>query len=509
MPGHREPTHSDLDDDLELQELRRPSSGVAQATTDNGHAVKGTDLADDLYSSGSNSDLDAAPKKADKDEKTSKAEDTTRSPPAGSEDKDYPSQRQRNIFVRVVQTIIPNGGLLSGVFNLASVTLGAGIMSIPSSLNTSGLIMGIVYLVIITALTVFSITLLTQAMLKTGIYSFEHLARAMFGRGGDIIVAVLMWLLCFGGAVGYLIAVGDIFTQIFGHPGVPHFLQTDQGRRCIVSAVWLCFMLPLVLPKKINSLRYASAAGVCFIVLFVICIIWHSAKYGLANGIRDDLVMVSHGNDGVSGLSIFMFSYLCQVNVGRILAEATTKTTWSLTMQAILSCAMCGTLYFLAGFFGYVEFGPGLSGNIIKEYNPYTSPIFFVVFIGLIVKLCAAFSLNMLACRTALFSVVHWDVETMPYWKHTIVSVTFAVGALILGLFVPDINIVFGLVGSFCGGFIAFIFPALFVMYAGNWSFTTVGVWYYLATYFLLICGVIAVVFGTGSSIYSAVMKYS
>lgn len=493
MSDQRRPTHASL-----AEELRRVD-------------MRPTDLDDDLSVSGSNSGVNTAPKKLEKDVEAVAESTEMRSPRSGSDDKDFVAAepKKHNAFVRILNKIIPNGGLLSGVFNLASVTLGAGIMSIPSSFNTSGLIMGVIYLVIITALTVFSITLLSKAVEKTQIYSFEGLATTLFGRGGDITVAILMWLLCFGGAVGYVIAVGDIFTPIFNHDSVPKYLQESGGRRCIISAVWLLFMLPLVLPKKINSLRYASAAGVCFIVFFVITIIWHSAKYGLKNGIRNDLVMVRKGNDGVSGLSIFMFSYLCQVNAARIQFENTNKSTWMMTLQATLSCAMCGTLYFLAGFFGYAEFGPALTSNIIGEYNPYVSPVFFVVFIGLIVKLCAAFSLNMLACRTALFNIVHWDVETMPYWKHTIVSVSFAVGALVLGLFVPDINVVFGLVGSFCGGFIGFVFPALFIMYAGNWSLQTVGIWYYLATYFLLICGVIAIVFGTGSSIYGAVIRYS
>ncbi|KPI90304.1 putative amino acid transporter aATP11 [Leptomonas seymouri] len=500
MSGNREPMLSDLDDGLELRELSQPNNGSAHVITAN---------ADELSISGSNSGADAVPAKVGRATVGMVEGDAVCSSPTGSDARDYGDRKKHNIFVRFMSALIPHGGLLSGVFNLASVTLGAGIMSIPSSFNTSGLIMGITYLVIITALTVFSITLLTKAMLKTGIYSFEGLALALFGRGGDIMVAVLMWLLCFGGAVGYVIAVGNIFTAIFRHPDVPQYLQKDAGRRCIVSVVWLLFMLPLALPKRINSLRYASAVGVIFIVLFVICIIWHSAAYGLKDGIRQDLVMVSTGNAGVSGLSIFMFSYLCQVNVGRILEEAVNKSTWSITLQAILSCSVCGTLYFLAGFFGYAEFGPGLTGNIINEYDPYAHPIFFVVFIGLVIKLCAAFSLNMLACRTAFFNVVHWDLETMPYWKHTLVSLPLATGALILGLFVPDINVVFGLAGSFCGGFIAFVFPALFVMYAGNWSFTTVGIWHYFATYFLLICGVIAIVFGSGSSIYGAVIKYS
>lgn len=498
MPGHREPTHSDVEVDGELQELHQDPAHGHDAPVSEGDG------------SSSSSGAYTAPAKGRKG--VAAVADGAAEPlsPLSDEAVDAAGpKRPRNVFARAFGTIIPNGGLLSGVFNLASVTLGAGIMSIPSSFNTSGLVMGVIYLVIITGLTIFSITLLSQAMIKTGIYSFEGLATALFGRGGDITVAVLMWLLCFGGAVGYVIAVGNIFSPIFAHPGVPAYLQADGGRRCIISAVWLLFMLPLVLPKKINSLRYVSAVGVCFIIFFVITIIWHSAKYGLQNGVRGDLTMVGKGNAGVSGLSIFMFSFLCQVNAPKIAAENRNKSTWMITMQAIVSCTICGVLYFLAGFFGYADFGPALTGNIISEYDPYANPVFFVVFIGLIVKLCAAFALNMLACRTALFNVVHWDVETMPYWKHTVVSVTFAVGALILGLFVPDINVVFGLVGSFCGGFIGFVFPALYVMYAGNWTLSSVGVPYYLATYFLLLCGVVAIVFGTGSSIYSTAVKYS
>lgn len=97
-----------------------------------------------------------------------------------------------NFAERMVNLIIPHGGFLSGVFNLASVTLGAGILSIPSAFNTSGMIMAIIYLLIVTSLTVYSISLLVIASEKTGLRSFEALSRGLFGRGGDIFTAVLM-----------------------------------------------------------------------------------------------------------------------------------------------------------------------------------------------------------------------------------------------------------------------------------------------------------------------------
>lgn len=504
MPGNCVPLSRTLDkDEVELKGRRSSDSNEAPAAAVEDMDPNWVDVVDDFSGVGGRKFLyecQELPMLNGVDR------DTEGQPPSSSqtpdEVRDAKSRRRRNVFSRISNAIIPHGGLLSGAVNLACVTLGAGIMSIPSAFNTSGIIMAVFYLVIITSLTVFSITLLSKAMEKTGIYSFEGLARALFGRGGDIVAALLMWILCFGASVGFVIAIGDILKPIFAHPRVPPFLQEKNGRRCIMSGVWLLFMLPLVLPKRINSLRYMSAVGLFFIVLFVICAIYHSIAYGLKDGIRKDLVFVRPGNEAVSGLSIFCFSYLCQVNVGRIIVENTKRTTRMITLQAILSCSICATLYFLTGFFGYADFGPSLNGNILGRYDPYQSPVFFVVFPGIIVKLCASFSLDMLACRTALFQVMRWDVETMPYWKHTLVSVPIAIGALILGLFVPDINIVFGLAGAFSGGFIGFVFPALFIMYAGSWTLKKVGIWYYLGTYFLLICGVISIVFGTISTIY-------
>ncbi|RNE95191.1 putative amino acid transporter [Trypanosoma rangeli] len=424
--------------------------------------------------------------------------------------KESPQQAPKHWLLRLVNIIVPRGGALSGMLNLASVTLGAGIISIPSAFNTSGMVMAMVYLLAVTALTVFSIHLLVAASERTGYRSFESLARGLLGRGADIAVALLMWLLCFGGATGYMVAVGDVLRPILAHKGVPEYLKTDSVRRLIMSCIWILFIFPFVLPKQVNSLRYVSAVGVLFIIFFVGCVVVHSVQKIAADGhLRSDLVLFRPGNSAVSGLALFMFAYLCQVNCFIIYYEMRCRSVANMTRDAAASCGICCLLYFLIGFFGYAEFGPEVSGSILAHFNPYTAPAFLVCFIGIIVKLCAAFSLNILACRTALFQTMQWDVDTMPYWKHSIFSVTFAVGALLFGLFLPDVDIVFGLVGAFCGGFIGFIFPALFIMYSGNWSYKSVGAVQYFLTYFILVAGVVAIVFGTGSTVYSTIKRFS
>ncbi|KAG5471975.1 hypothetical protein CUR178_02640 [Leishmania enriettii] len=125
-----------------------------------------------------------------------------------------------------------------------------------------------------------------------------------------------------------------------------------------------------------------------------------------------------------------------------------------------------------------------------------------IAYIGMLIKICAAFAMNMLPCRNFIYHCVGWDLETVPYWKHTIVILVMAVLTLVSGLFIPSINTALGLVGSLTGGFIGFIFPAFFWMYSGNWSIKSVGIWHWLGTYFLVVAGVVAIVFGTISTVY-------
>lgn len=180
----------------------------------------------------------------------------------------------------IIGAIVPYGGLLSCSFNMASATLGAGIVSIPSGFNLSGVAMSIIYLILVCLGTIYSMNLLAKVMVKTKLRTYSLAARHLLGPGVDYCLAILIMLLCFGGSVAYIIATSTLLTPVLQTPGSPAYLKTRSGNRLMTSMVWLVLMLPLVIPKRINSLRYFSSIGVLFIVYFVICIVIHSATHG-------------------------------------------------------------------------------------------------------------------------------------------------------------------------------------------------------------------------------------
>ncbi|CBZ29090.1 putative amino acid transporter aATP11 [Leishmania mexicana MHOM/GT/2001/U1103] len=411
-----------------------------------------------------------------------------------------------NVFQKYFDYFVPYGGLVSTGLNLASSSIGAGIIALPYAFNASGLVMAIIYMVMIAYLTIYSYYLLGQAGAKTGLRNYEQIVRTLLGPGADYFLAFCMWFLSFGGEVSYVISVKDVLTAFLEDAdSTPAFLLNIWGQRLLTFVVWLVAMLPLCLPKEINTLRYFSCVAIVFIVYFVIAMVVHSAQNGLRADPRPEIRMFTTGNTAVSGMSTFIFAFLSQLNAYESFEEMHNPTPLRLTLGATISVGIVFVLYFLSGLFGYLDFGTEMTGSALKKYSPVKDVMMGVGYVGILFKLCVGYGLHMIPVRDAIYHCVRVDVHKFAWWKNACVCAFMALLSLVAGLFIPSINVVFGLVGGFSGGFIGFIYPSFMVMYAGNWSLSSVGWFHYLSTYFLLIVGVVGVVWGTASSIYGEI----
>ncbi|KAK7199235.1 amino acid transporter aATP11 [Novymonas esmeraldas] len=411
-----------------------------------------------------------------------------------------------NVFEKYFGYVVPYGGLLSTGLNLASSSIGAGIIALPSAFNSSGVIMAMIYMVVIAYLTVYSYYLLGQAGTKTGLRNYEQIVRTLLGPGADYFLAFCMWFLSFGAEVSYVISLKDVLTAfVEDADNTPALFLNIWGQRLLTLIVWLVAMLPLCLPKEINTLRYFSFLAIAFIVYFVIAMVVHSAQNGLRANPRPKIEYFTTGNTAIGGLAKFMFAFLSQLNAYECYAEMKNPTPLRLTLGASVAVGIVFVLYFFAGLFGYLDFGSAMTGSALKQYNPVKDRMMSVGYAGILLKLCVGFGLHMIPVRDAIYHCVRVDVHTFAWWKNACVCGFMALLALVAGLFIPNINVVFGLVGGFSGGFIGFIYPSFMIMYAGDWTLSSTGWFHYFSTYLLLIVGVIGVVWGTAVSIYGEI----
>lgn len=411
-------------------------------------------------------------------------------------------------FAKFFRDLVPYGGIISNVFSLCSVTLGGAIISMPSSFATSGIAMSIIYLVSIATLTVYSMTMMGYAMAVTGARNFEECGDMLFGRGWSYFVGGVMWLSCVGTAIAYIGATVTLVTPIMEKSdNVSHFWKTTNGINVVVIIIWVVLLLPITVPKRLNTVRYVSVIGVSMVLYFVLCIVIHGAGSIADNGLPDDLEWFTTGNTAIYGLSIFVFAFMCQGVAFSVYYEMRPRRSIKqLTIASAIGMTACMIFYILAGFFGYADFGEETKDydSVLNLFDPIRQPYIMVAYIGMLVKICAAYGMNMIPVRNFMYHCLRWDLDETPYWQHcTLIFICSAI-VLVAGLYIPNMNLAFGLVGSLCGGFIGFIFPALFWMFCGNWSSEKVGWLNWFGTYFMLICGVIAICFGTVATVYSS-----
>ncbi|RNF01571.1 amino acid permease [Trypanosoma rangeli] len=435
-------------------------------------------------------------------------EESPGSPPVSNQLSDnFGPPKHLNCLQRFAERLVPDGGTLSGVFNLAAGSLGAGILGLPTAFRDSGVVAGTIYLIIIYLFTVLSMNLLARTAVKTGIHSYEKTGARILGRGGDVFVAVVMFGKCFGACIAYVISVSDLISAFLTDDSVTGYWRTKSWNRILTSIFFLIFMLPLSLPKRINSLRHVSMFAVVFLLYFVITVVIHCSMYGFENGVREDLYLVRGGNDGIQGLGVLMFAYLCQSNMYEVWNEMKPRRNVSqMTMETAISMFICTVLLWFTGFFGYAEFGPDVTSSILRMYKPLHDVMMFIAYVGVLVKLCVAFALHILPCRDSIHHLLGWSLDEVAWWKNAALCTILSVIALIAGLFIPNINIVLSLLGSLTGSFIAFVFPAIYLMYAGGFSYAKSGFFIYTSTYALLFAGIVVIGFGTTSTIYHIIV---
>lgn len=406
-----------------------------------------------------------------------------------------------------------HGGIGSSVFNFTAGTVGAGFLALPQAFALCGYIQGTVLLVVFGLLTVYSIRLLGIAERRTGLSSFEDLSRHLLGGFWDRLTTFIMISFNWGTCVAYIIAMIKVFTPILESPDVA---QSDVGKtfagywgaRFVTIGVWLFVMIPLALQKELNSLRFASLFSIVAITFFIFVIVGHAIADDkmAATNVAENLDPWIMNNEMLSGIALIMFAYCCQSNVYEVFGEMRPRSVSVLTVSAGWSVSISGILYLLAGWFGYLDFGRIVSGAVLDDYHPRRNPAIMIAFICLCIKLCTSFLLCVHPTRDSVLYTLNWgSYMSCEPKKRMLVTFIIALLALICGLFIPDITVVFGLLGGVGGAAFGFLFPAIYCLFTGEWTPSKVGWFDFLGVWLYLFLACLTCAFGVVASVWSII----
>lgn len=385
------------------------------------------------------------------------------------------------------------GTIMTSAFNLASATLGAGVLALPRAMQDSGVVTGTAVLGFICALTVYSCFLLVSIGQLLDLDSFESLSSALIGPWSEKLVAFIIVVFCWGVAVMYVVVMGD-----FIQPFIPLLgLETYVTKREAMFVFWALLMLPFSLARRINSLRYASFVGCIATLILAVTLVIKVAVHGVVGGTP----LVRWGDGSLRAFSTFSFSYCCTPVVFQVYKELKRATVGRLSLSASISMASCTAIYVVTGIFGALSYGTETSSNILKNFAPHLDlPYVQLAYLGMAITVTMAMPMTIFPTRESVVLALGFN-EDSPSWIHSLVGGVLALLALLVGMYVPNITVLFDLLGGICGGSLAFFLPGFFALRSDLWEPEDVGMLHHLAAWVLTLFGLFMCVLGTYNSV--------
>ncbi|KAL8093784.1 amino acid transporter AVT6C-like [Apium graveolens] len=374
-------------------------------------------------------------------------------------------------------TPVRRASIPGAVFNVSTSIIGAGIMSIPATLKVLGVVPAFILIVLVAILVDISVQFILRFTYAGETMTYAGLMKESFGRLGAVTVQICLLINNFGGLIIYLIIIGDVLSgnQADGsvHLGV---LQQWFGIHWWNTRAFSLFftivfvLLPLVLFRRAESLRFSSAVSVVLALVFV----------GICSGLAISAVLGGKTNtpklvpqlDNQSSFfnlftaaPVIVTAFAFHYNVHAIGGELGKAS--DMTSAVRISLILCSGIYFTIGIFGYLLFGDSIMADILVNFDQASrsamgSLLNDIVRLSYALHLMLVFPLLNFSLRSTLDELLFPNKKPLLATDNKrFASLTFALLVLsyMAAIAIPNIWYFFQFLGSTSALLLSFIFP--------------------------------------------------
>ncbi|EEC71727.1 hypothetical protein OsI_04271 [Oryza sativa Indica Group] len=273
-----------------------------------------------------------------------------------------------------------HGASVSGaVFNVSTSIIGAGIMSIPAAMRVLGVLPALLLIATVAALSDASVEfMLRYTGWDSGPPSYAGIMGDAFGRAGAKALNVCIAFTTTGTLVVYLIIIGDVMSGTTSDGKVHDGVLTEwfgqqwwTGREAVLVAAAV-LLLPLVLRKRVDSLKFTSAVSILLAVVFMF-ISLGIAVYALFTGtakmprMLPDFSRLSSPFELFTAVPIVVVAFTFHFNVHPIRTELSKTSDMKAAVR--ISLVLCAAIYAAVGFFGFLLFGDATMADVLANFD--------------------------------------------------------------------------------------------------------------------------------------------
>ncbi|KAK7300463.1 hypothetical protein RJT34_11307 [Clitoria ternatea] len=375
----------------------------------------------------------------------------------------------------------PPATVSGAVVNVATSIIGAGIMSLPATLKVLGVVPAFVLILVIAILAEVSVDFLMRFTHSGETTTYAGVMREAFGPLGAAAAQLAVVITNFGCLIMYLIITADVLSGKEGE-GEVHLGVLQQwfgihwwnSREFALLVLLILILLPLVLFRRVESLKFSSAISTLLAVAFVaICTVL--AIIAVLEGETQTPRMFPHLDhhttffDLFTAVPVIVTAYTFHFNVHPIAFELAKPS--DMTTAVRIALFLCAIIYFSIGLFGYLLFGDSTQSDILVNFDQNASSAIgsllnTLVRLSYAIHVMLAFPLLNFSLRANIdeFLFPKKPLLAKDSKRFVILTLVLLVLSYIAAVVVPDIWYIFQFMGSTSAVCLSFVFPGSIVL---------------------------------------------
>ncbi|XP_018566739.1 putative sodium-coupled neutral amino acid transporter 10 [Anoplophora glabripennis] len=388
------------------------------------------------------------------------------------------------------------------VMNLANSIIGVSVLAMPYCFKQCGIVLSILMLLMSSIISRLACHFLLKSAIIARRKTFEFLAFYIFGAMGKFAIEIGIIGFLIGTCIAFFVVMGDLGPEIIAE--ITGSYTTNTMRTSILMALSLFCVLPLGLLRNVDSLSGVSRATIGFYFCLVLKIVFEGIPH-IFSGDWYNNVNFWRPAGILQCLPIFTMALFCQTQLFEIYQALQNATLEEMNNLVRIAVNICTCVYTFVGVFGYIAFfQKPFTGNILLSFSP--SLMTDVIKIGFILSVAFSFPLVIFPCRASLYSLlykegypIHEGMSAyIPEGRFKGLTLFIVFISLIIGIMIPNIELVLGLVGSTIGVMICVLFPVTCFICISQKNTNE-----RILAQLMLMIGVFVMVLGTYKNLYS------
>jgi amino acid permease len=373
---------------------------------------------------------------------------------------------------------LKGASLSSSTVNLVKTIMGCGILCVPYIFAQTGLVLGMVVLLLCGAASILALHLLAlcalQAQSRGQDASFRSLSQIAFGGkpSANALVSACVMCVTYGSAVGYFIVIGDLVPEVAEYLGVHNKLWTS--RHFWITALGWGIELPLCFLSNLESLKVSSVVGM-FGIMYIVIVVALFALGVIPVPVPEQKVTTwpppasahTSAPGMLTAIPMFVFAFGCAKTVPTLVVELQDNTPRRVDIMIVAAVSICAAIFAVVGVCGSLAFGASIEGNALKSFPNEEGSVggLISVFarIAIVVNVMGTIPLSMHPLRALVAQMLFGkDPPELPFQARTALTIGLFVLTWSLALAVDSLDTVLAFLGATSDTMIGFTLPALF-----------------------------------------------